>query len=93
MRGEGGGKGAMRSIIFTTGVNFELILLLWPLAYRANTESFVFYVSVFSNVFFILCSQLALPPSIEDRLLALEGDKDQLHLQVIIREQVHPSIH
>ena len=28
--------------------------------------------------------QLAIPPSVEERLLALEGDKDQLHLQVAV---------
>jgi len=28
--------------------------------------------------------QLAIPPSVEERLLALEGDKDQLHLQVAL---------
>lgn len=28
--------------------------------------------------------QLAIPPSVEERLLALEGDKDQLHMQVAV---------
>ncbi len=81
------GTGKPRSFFYSAGVNFQLLLLLWPLSYRVNNEYLFFTYLFFSNVF-ILCSQLALPPSIEDRLLALEGDKDQLHLQVIIRKQV-----
>ncbi len=65
------------------GVYFELTPAV-AASVQSQQRIICFLLTGFFQRVFILCSQLALPPSIEDRLLALEGDKDQLHLQVII---------
>jgi hypothetical protein len=70
------------------GVYFELTPAVAASILGQQRIIYFFVLICFFQRVFILCLQLALPPSIEDRLLALEGDKDQLHLQVIIREQV-----